>query len=94
MTTQEKKYLEELVKAFTVASKDKRLLAEFLIDILTPNELEEVAKRLQIVKKLRAGESHRQIAEELEVGVATVNRGSRELLNPQGGFHKVLDKLN
>lgn len=47
--------------------------------LLTDTELEEIAKRLQIFKRLQAGIPQRQIAEELGVGIATVTRGSNAL---------------
>lgn len=47
--------------------------------LLTDSELEEIAKRLQIFKRLQSGMPQRQIAEELGVGIATVTRGSNAL---------------
>ncbi len=68
----------ELTKAFT-SQKTSRDMLEFLKGILTPNELEEMSTRLQIVKLIKKGLPHQEIARRLEVGVATVTRGSREL---------------
>lgn len=52
---------------------------EFLLGILTPAEIEEIATRLKIVKMLKSGVSQHKIAKELNVGVATVTRGSKEI---------------
>lgn len=52
---------------------------DFLIGILTPKEITELSKRLDIVRLLKAGVQHQLIAKKLGVGVATVTRGSREL---------------
>ncbi|MHA7880666.1 MAG: Trp family transcriptional regulator [Saccharospirillum sp.] len=52
---------------------------EALESLLTPAEYNEISKRLQIFKMLRAGVPHRKIAETLGVGIATVSRGSRAL---------------
>ena len=52
---------------------------DFVVGILTPQELDHLEKRLEIVKQLKQGVSHRVIAESLNVGIATVTRGSREL---------------
>ncbi len=52
-----------------------------LESLLTPAEYTEISKRLQIFRQLRAGVPHRQIAEQLGVGIATVSRGSRALNN-------------
>ena len=68
-------------------------MAEFLKDILTPNEFEAMALRWQIVKKLNKGETHREVAGDLGLGISTVNRGSRELRNKNGGFALMLKRL-
>jgi TrpR family trp operon transcriptional repressor len=91
--SQDKKYLDDLLNALQIAAKDKRLLNEFLAALLTPTEFEEIAKRIQIVKRLKEGNTQRKIASELEVGVATINRGVRELQDPNNGFHKVINKF-
>jgi len=86
-TLKEKK---DLIKTL-LSIKDERLMEEFLIDLLTPTEFEDIIKRWQVVKKLDKGMSQRKIVEELGVGIATVTRGSRELRDERGGFRKVLD---
>ena len=69
------------------------LTHEFLLDIMTPAEFDEAAIRWQIVKKLKKGDTHRQVAGDLGIGISTVNRGSRELRNKNGGFALMLKKL-
>ena len=59
--------------------KNKKEIEDFLRGILTPKELEEISTRLQIVKMLQDGIPQHKIAEKLNVGVATVTRGSREI---------------
>ncbi len=53
-----------------------------LESLLTPAELSEITKRLQIFRMLEAGVPQRKIAEQLGVGIATVSRGSRALKQP------------
>ncbi|MEX2028447.1 MAG: YerC/YecD family TrpR-related protein [Candidatus Curtissbacteria bacterium] len=62
-----------------LAVKTKKEMHMFLLGIFTPQELEEIPTRLQIVKMLKQGVSQHQIAKELKVGVATVTRGSKEI---------------
>jgi len=62
-------------------------MMDFLRGILTPKEMDELTKRLQIVKLIKKGLPHQEIARRLEVGVATVTRGSRELR--MGRFKKL-----
>lgn len=86
-------YKKELIEVFSKIGGDKKLMAEFLVDIMTPAELDESALRWQIVKRLNKKETHREIAGDLGIGISTVNRGSRELRNKNGGFAQVLRKL-
>ena len=59
--------------------KTEAEMKDFLRGILTPKELMEIPTRLEIVRMLKKGISQHRIAEKLEVGVATVTRGSKEL---------------
>ena len=68
----------ELIEAF-LKNKTNSEMSDFLKGILTPRELDELTTRLQIVKLIKKGLPHQEIARRLEVGVATVTRGSREL---------------
>ncbi|MDO8659711.1 MAG: Trp family transcriptional regulator [Candidatus Parcubacteria bacterium] len=86
-------YKKELVEVFSRIHGDKNLMAEFLMDILTPAEFSTLSLRWQIIKKLDKGETHRSVAGDLGLGISTVTRGSRELRNKNGGFHLMLKKL-
>lgn len=54
-------------------------MEKILHSLLTPSELSEISKRLQIFRLLESGMPQRQIAETLGVGIATVTRGSRAM---------------
>jgi TrpR family transcriptional regulator, trp operon repressor len=69
--------------------KDKDMLEDFLMSITTDKERKELLQRVEIVKRLLAGEPQLKIAKELGVGIATVTRGSKELSH---GYFKVLRK--
>jgi len=80
------KLLDELIETLLkINSKDQ--MRGFLEGILTPKELLEIPNRLAIVKMLKRGISHHDVAGKLHVGVATVTRGSREL--QKGRFKNV-----
>lgn len=85
-----KNYSTQLVDILMKLSVDKKHFNNFLLDILTPTEYKEIAMRWQIVKQLNQGINQRDIAIDLEVGIATVSRGSRQLLESSGGFKKAL----
>lgn len=68
-------------------------LDDILDLLLTPKEYQEIANRVEIFKKLDEGETQRDISDELEVSIATVTRGSREMQNKPYKTQKLLDLL-
>lgn len=90
MKNNSEQYKKELIKVLSEIAKDKQLLADFVRDILTPREFENISVRWQIVKRLAKGEYQTSIAEDLHLGVATVTRGSREMRKKEGGFRRAL----
>lgn len=84
-----KSYDQELVKLLSeIANRD--MMSAIISNLLTPQEREELALRLQIFKGLINGESHRQLASRLKVSLATISRGSRELKYGKNGIEKAL----
>ena len=82
--------LNQLVE-FILSLKSREDAKQFLKSILTPAELEELPKRLQIFKMLDKGIPQRKIAEKLNVSIGTVSRGSRVLKYESGrliAWHK------
>jgi TrpR family transcriptional regulator, trp operon repressor len=72
------KFLDELIDALSkIENRDR--MKDFLEGILTPKELVEIPLRLQIIKKLKRGDSQHQTASDLGIGVGTVTRGAKEL---------------
>ncbi len=82
-------FLEQLALAITQI-KNKTVAKNFLMNILTPSELDEIPRRLQIVKELKKGMSQREVAAKLGVSIGTVSRGARELKYGVAGFQKIL----
>lgn len=72
--------------------QDKKLMEKFLIDILTPQEFENVVERWLLIKLLLEGKPQREIRDTLGVGIATVTRGSRQLKYGTGAFEEVVGK--
>lgn len=79
-------YLDELIEVLRSKSSAAELKL-FLQAILTPAELQEIPKRLQIIKLLKSGMSQADIVDTLGVGRATVTRGSKEL--QKGSFKEI-----
>jgi TrpR family trp operon transcriptional repressor len=67
--------------------KDEQLLEDLLMGLTTEEERHKLVQRVEIIKRLIAGEPQHKIAQELGVGVATVTRGSKELA---GGRFRLL----
>jgi len=80
------KELDKLIDAL-LKINTKEEMEDFLKGILTPKELLEIPNRLEIVKMLKSGVSHHEVAGKLGVGVATVTRGSMEI--QKGRFKNV-----
>jgi len=70
--------ITDLVNAF-LQSKTQEDVLDLLKGLLTTNEIDEMARRIQIIKLLKAGIPQRSIVSKLNVGIATVTRGSKEL---------------
>lgn len=83
------KYDKELVKLLSEIANYQTMSA-ILSNLLTPQEREELALRVQIFKGLIAGDSQRTLAKKLNVSLATVSRGSRELKYGETGIAKAL----
>ena len=75
-------YLNDLLDHL-LRMRDRASLEKALSDLLTPSELSEICKRLQILRLLEQGVPQREIARRLGVGIATVTRGSRALKSEQ-----------
>lgn len=82
-------YTAELADAI-VSIRDRKTAKDFLKNLLTPGELDEISKRLQIVKLLKKGIPQREIAKKLDVSIGTITRGSRELKYGAPGFEKII----
>lgn len=92
----EDKFKDELLNLLTSIEKQENL-DQILDLLLTPQEYEEVITRLQIFKKLQAGDTQRDVSEELDVSIATVTRGSREIQQKPEQIKKlfnILEDLN
>jgi len=94
MKNNSEQYKKEVVEIIHKIAKDKHLLADFIKEILTPREFENIGVRWQIVQRLGKGEHHQAIAGELHLGVSTVTRGSREMRKKDGGFRRALKLLS
>lgn len=65
----------DLADAFLVIDSRPEMEA-FLVALLSQAELTQCRRRLELFRRILAGEAHRAIAAELKVGVVTVTRAA------------------
>lgn len=82
----------DLINAFALAntSLDSALLLQ---DLLTENEIRDLAKRLRIAKLIIAGRKHEDIVKELHCSFATITKVRMWLDNAGDGLKKVIERL-
>lgn len=79
------KHLREVFALFARV-KNVKQAEKLLRDILTPQELDSVAERWQLIQELVKGTPQREIAEKLGLSISKITRGSRMLKYGFGGF--------
>lgn len=60
-------------------AKTQKDLENLLSGLLTPGEIQELGQRIEIVMLLKKGMGQHNVAKKLNVGVATVSRGAKEI---------------
>lgn len=80
-----KKQFKEL-RDFLLKMRNEKEADNALEDLFTPQELETISERLQIIRKLKSGFTQRKIAADLGVSVSKVTRGANVLKYGKGGF--------
>lgn len=86
------KHMDELVRAMASLESEEECRA-FLRDLCTMQELIQLSQRLQVAKRLLAGETYDAIREQLPVSSTTITRISTALHYGAGGYRSVLHRL-
>lgn len=84
--------LKKLAQAFLLLKQEGDLL-NFLRDLCTLEELEELSARWEVVLLLEKGVSYREIAQKTGVSTTTVTRIAHWLEHGEGGYKKALESL-
>ena len=79
MINQTKLKKEEFIDSVRFASKDRQSLCDFFEAVLSDAEFETLSIRMEMFKRLTAGEGQREIAKDLGAGIETVNRAAKAL---------------
>ncbi len=86
-------YTHDELAGILSSISDEKQMGKLLQDFLTPQELEDLVLRWEIIKLLHQGLPQREIAKELGVAIGTVSRGARELKYGHNGFVQLLKSL-
>jgi Trp operon repressor len=85
---------EQLLNVLKLFSNDKKGLHGVLDLILTEKEYDGIARRLEILRAIEAGrESHRTIADRLEVSIATVTRMSNIAKKDPAQVNRIIQRM-
>lgn len=73
--------------------KNSHEIEDFMHDLLSPHELDDLNDRWEIVKALLEEKTQRNIRDELGVSISKISRGSTTIKYGAGAFKKVYDRL-
>lgn len=86
-------YDHKEIAALLSAITDQAQMTQLLQAFLTPQELEDLVLRWEIIKLLGTGMPQREIAKQLGVAIGTVSRGAREMKYGQNGILELLTEI-
>ncbi len=69
---------------------DADLIEDFLTDLFTSAEIQEMGKRWALVRLLDEGMSQRNIAKNLSLSLCKITRGSKELKKDESAFGRMI----
>ncbi len=81
---------EVLIDTFSRIT-DYQLMAKFLEDVMTENEVNDIAARLRAAFMLQAGYKYNEICEQTGLSSRTIARISQCLKNDGGGYSAAID---
>ena len=82
---------QELLKVIS-SIKDLDELDQFLKEIFTPAELDDISLRWKLLKDLHNGMTQRKIAEKYGISLCKITRGSKVLKNENSMVLKALTR--
>ncbi len=73
--------------------KNQEECRQFLEDICTIKEVQDMAQRLEAAILLDQGEGYQTISDQVGISTATISRVSRCLNYGSGGYRQVIDRM-
>lgn len=87
--------LDWIMKLLGSVGKNKKDLRSFLVDILSPGEIDDIYNRLKIIEELsKNGTPHRDVSKKFEVSISKVTRGANVLKYGSGIFNRLFPNKN
>lgn len=85
-------FVQDLIKAVTAIETEAEC-SNFLEDILTVTEIQDIAQRWQVAVMLRNKATYQDICEKTGASTATISRVNRCLNYGADGYSAILDRL-
>ncbi len=85
-----KKDLQEIYEIFAKLKTPQRA-KDFVNDMFTTGEIEQIVQRWRLIKMLHQGLPQREISKKLQISIAKVTRGSKVLQTSGKGFKLFLN---
>lgn len=86
------KEAKNLIRAL-MKLKDKNETEKFLQDLLTPQEIEDLSRRLEAARLLISGMTFDNVERELKMSPTTVQKIYKKLWGGKGGYLTILKRL-
>jgi TrpR-related protein YerC/YecD len=84
--------VEELLRAFSLLNDSDEAYA-LLTDLCTIREIQDMAQRLEVARRLAAGEHYSAIQELTGASATTISRVSKSLNYGADGYTRILGRL-
>jgi TrpR-related protein YerC/YecD len=84
---------ERFYESIKLASENPELLKKFLGDLLTNQEIDQLAKRLEVMCLLKDLVSYSKITNVTGLSPNTIARLSKIVANRESGFRKIIEKF-
>ena len=84
--------IEKLFTAF-LQLKNEEECRQFLEDVCTIKEVQDMAQRFEAAILLDQGEGYQTISDQVGISTATISRVSRCLNYGAGGYRQVIDRM-
>ncbi|MBN2065041.1 MAG: hypothetical protein JW745_09590 [Sedimentisphaerales bacterium] len=93
MDNEKQALIKQEITLALASEPDPANISRFFAEMLTESEMSNIVMRWELMKRLKAGVSQRQIAEELGLSLCKITRGSKILKDKQSVVARYLADL-